>query len=66
MSSLLGWWCLLGFIFGPMMRKPENKLDALKQLFIMGPFAWVVFIPVSIWVLCGGGPMGVRWRNDDE
>lgn len=66
MSSLLGWWCLFGFIFGAVMPKPKNKIDAAKQLFIMGPFSWIVFIPISVWVLCGGGPLGVKYRKDDD
>lgn len=41
-------WALVGFLLGPIMAKPLTKKQAICQLFMCGPWAWILFIPISI------------------
>ena len=50
-KTFLGMWALFGYFLTAFLPKTKGRKSALLQLFICGPFCWILFIPVSICVL---------------
>lgn len=46
--QLMSLWSVVGYFFLCFCSKPKNKIEAIYLLFMAGPLAWLVMIPVSL------------------